>query len=236
MSLTVFIFARGGSKGLPGKNIRSLAGKPLIGWAIEQSVATGCVGRVIVSTDCPEIAATARAFGAETPFIRPKELAADHSPELLSWRHALEYLRDSEGSMPDPFVSVPTTAPLRLPEDITAGVDEYNRSGADVVLTVSPARSNPWFSMVVPQDEGGFRLVNQGPDGQHLFRRQDAPQVFAIIPIVYVARPSYVIGHDNLFSGKVSAHIVPPERAFDIDTPLDFEIAELLMKGRRETQ
>lgn len=232
MSLTAFIFARGGSKGLPGKNLRPMAGKPLIGWAIEQAAAASQICRVIVSTDCAEIAATARAYGAETPFMRPKELAADHSSEMLAWRHALQFLRDTEGSMPDPFVSVPTTAPLRLPQDITAGIDEYRRSGADVVITISPARANPWFSMVAAQAEGGFRLVNQRIGNRPVTRRQDAPEVFDIIPAVYVARASYVMSHESLFGGKVSANIVPPERAFDIDTLLDFEIAEFMMRKR----
>jgi len=113
-----FIFARGGSKGLPGKNIKMFAGKPLIAWAIEHAHAAEGIRRVIVSTDSKEIATVATRYGAEVPFMRPSHLAKDDSPEWLSWRHALEFIRDDEGSFPSAMVSVPVTAPLRQPVDI----------------------------------------------------------------------------------------------------------------------
>lgn len=236
MSLTAFIFARGGSKGLPGKNIRPFAGKPLIAWSIEQALALGRITRVIVSTDSPEIAAIARNYGAETPFLRPKELAEDRTPELLAWKHALDFLYQTEGRRPDPFISVPATSPLRQPEDIEACVNEYERSGADVVLTVSPAHRSPWFNMVTRNQAGSFRLVNDNGHGERVTRRQDAPEVYDVTTVAYAARPDYVLAHTDLFAGSVSAAIVPAERTIDIDTPLDFEIAELLMKKRLLTK
>jgi len=232
MSLTAFIFARGGSKGLPGKNIRPFAGKPLIAWSIEQALAVPRITRVIVSTDSPEIAAVARDYGAEAPFLRPTELAEDRTPELLAWRHALDFLYQTEGSRPTPFISVPATSPLRQPEDIAACIDEYERSGADVVLTVSPAHRSPWFNMVARDDVGGFRLANDNGHGKRITRRQDAPEVYDVTTVAYVASPDYVLEHSDLFSGSVSAAIVPAERTIDIDTLLDFEIAEFMMKKR----
>ena len=101
MSLTAFIFARGGSKGLPGKNIKMLAGKPLIAWAIEQALQVPQIKRVIVSTDSREIAKVAKTFGAEAPFLRPDNLAQDNTPEMHAWRHALEFLKEHEGEMPE---------------------------------------------------------------------------------------------------------------------------------------
>ncbi|OOY11998.1 acylneuraminate cytidylyltransferase [Thioclava marina] len=234
MTLTAFIFARGGSKGLPGKNIRPFAGKPLIGWAVEQALAVERIGRVIVSTDSAEIAEAARTHGAEVPFMRPETLAGDLTPEILAWRHALEFLRQTEGTMPETFISVPATSPLRLPEDIDACLDEYARSGADVVLSVAPAHRSPWFNMVKRRPEGGFSLVNDDGRGRRIARRQDAPEVFDITTVAYVARSGYVMQHDDLFSGRVSAAVVPVERTADIDTQLDFEVAELLMKKRLE--
>ena len=139
MKAVAFIFARGGSKGLPGKNIRPLGGKPLIAWAIEQALSVKRIGRVIVSTDSEEIAAVARDFGAEVPFIRPTELARDDSPEWLAWRHALNYLRETTGVLPEVMVSVPTTAPLRLAVDIENCLDEYEKGDADIVITVTDA-------------------------------------------------------------------------------------------------
>lgn len=232
MTMTAFIFARGGSKGLPGKNLRPLAGRPLIGWAVKQALAAERIGRVIVSTDSEEIASVALAQGAEVPFLRPDELAGDHAPEMLAWRHALEFLRAAEGTMPDPFVSVPTTSPLRLPEDIDACIDEYERSGADVVISITAAHRSPWFNMVKRVRDGGYQLVNDDGEGARIARRQDAPEVFDITTIAYVARSDYVLEHDDLFSGRVSAAVVPVERTVDIDTLLDFEIAELLLKKR----
>ena len=139
MSFVAFIFARGGSKGLPGKNIRSLGGKPLIAWSIEQARAVESIERVIVSTDSPEIAEVARYYGAEVPFTRPSELAQDDSSEWLSWRHALTYILESAGSMPTAMVSVPATAPLRLPIDIQRCIDLYREGGTDLVLTTTTA-------------------------------------------------------------------------------------------------
>lgn len=127
MNAIAFIFARGGSKGLPGKNIRTLESKPLIAWSIEQALAIKRIKRVIVSTDSEEIAAISRVYGAEVPFIRPAELARDDSPEWLAWRHALNYIRETLGLLPDVMVSVPATAPLRSSVDIDNCLDEYEK-------------------------------------------------------------------------------------------------------------
>ena len=107
MKVIAFIFARGGSKGLPGKNVRSLAGKPLIAWSIEHARAVERIDRIIVSTDSKEIADVARQNGAEVPFMRPKDLSSDTSPEWLAWRHALNYLLETEGTLPDVATRLP---------------------------------------------------------------------------------------------------------------------------------
>ncbi len=159
MSTIAFIFARGGSKGLPGKNIRLLGGKPLIAWSIEQALAVKRIKRVIVSTDDAEIAAVAKQYGAEVPFMRPAELARDDSPEWLAWRHALNYLKDTEGEMPQTMVSLPATAPLRQPVDIENCLDEYEKSNADMVITVTEANRSPYFNMVKANDDGTVGLV-----------------------------------------------------------------------------
>lgn len=233
MAMTAFIFARGGSKGLPGKNIRPLAGKPLIGWAIEQALAVERIGRVIVSTDSPEIAAVSREFGARTPFLRPAELADDRAAEIRAWRHALEHLKSTEGAFPDPFISVPATAPLRAPEDIDNCIRTFLDTDADVVLSVTPAHRNPWFNMVRQLDDGHFGLVNAVDPTSRITRRQDAPAVYDVTTVAYVARPEYVMAQDDLFSGRVSVNVVPVERTIDIDTLHDFEIAEFLMAKRK---
>ena len=232
MKAIAVIFARSGSKGLPGKNIRPLCGKPLIAWSIEHALAIKRIYRVIVSTDSEEIASVARAYGAEVPFIRPADLARDNSPEWLAWRHALNYLRQSDGVLPEAMVSVPTTAPMRLPIDIENCLDEYEKGDADMVITVTDAHRSPYFNMVKMNMDGTVGLVI--PPQSTIIRRQDAPAVFDMATVAYVARPEFVMSHNSSFEGRVRAVHVPAERAIDIDTLLDFRIAECLMADKRE--
>lgn len=224
------IFARGGSKGLPGKNIRMLHGKPLIAWSIEHARAVKRIDEIIVSTDCPDIAEVAKRFGAHVPFIRPAHLAQDDSPERLAWRHALDFLKQRDGAYPDAMVSIPATAPLRSPQDIENCLDEYEHGDADVVITMSEAHRNPYFNMVKRNEDGTVGLVLAAPSG--VFRRQDAPAVYDVTTVAYVANSRYVMEKDGLFDGRVRAVNVPVERALDIDTILDFRMAEMLLEAR----
>ena len=230
MKAIAFIFARGGSKGLPGKNIRLLGGKPLIAWSIEHALAVKRIERVIVSTDSEEIAAVAREYGAEVPFIRPAEFARDDSPEWLAWRHALNYLLEKEGVLPEAMVSVPTTAPLRLPIDIENCLDEYEKGGVDMIITVSDAHRSPYFNMVTIKIDGTVGLVI--PHQSNIVRRQDVPVVYDMATVAYVVRPEFVMTHNAAFEGRVRTVLVPTERAIDIDTLLDFKIAESLLNNR----
>jgi CMP-N-acetylneuraminic acid synthetase len=231
MSPVAFIFARGGSKGLPGKNIRPFAGKPLIAWSIEHAQAVPSISRVIVSTDSEEIASVATTYGAEVPFLRPPELSQDHSSEWLAWRHALKYLQDADGGLPEAMVSVPTTAPLRLPLDIENCLNEFTQGDADIVVTVTEARRSPYFNMVRANPDGSVELVM--PEIRGVSRRQDAPAVYDMTTVAYVIRPEFVLTHQGTFTGRVRAILIPPERAIDIDTLLDFEIAEFLINKRQ---
>lgn len=230
MSVVAFIFARGGSKGLPGKNIRPLSGKPLIAWSIEHALSVKRIERVIVSTDSEEIAAVARDYGAEVPFLRPSELARDDSPEWLAWRHALDYIQESTGSLPQVMVSVPTTAPLRLPLDIEYCLDEYEQGEADMVITITDAHRSPYFNMVKTNADGTVGLVNPPPSA--IAHRQNTPEVYDMATVCYVANSEFVMTHNATFEGRVKAVHVPTERAIDIDTLLDFQIAESLLNIR----
>ena len=232
MNVVAIIFARGGSKGLPGKNIRPFGGKPLIAWSIEHALAIKRIDRVLVSTDSDEIAAVALEYGAEVPFIRPAELAADDSPEWLAWRHALNYLRESTGELPDVMVSVPTTAPLRLPGDIENCLNEYENHDADIVITVTDAHRSPYFNMVKTNSDGSVGLVH--PPQKAIARRQDAPIVFDMATVCYAVKSEFVMSHESIFEGCVRSVHVPIERSIDIDTILDFQIAEYLMHLRSE--
>jgi N-acylneuraminate cytidylyltransferase len=229
MDIVAFIFARGGSKGLPGKNIRPLRGKPLIAWSIDHALAVPRISRVIVSTDSEEIAAVARAHGAEVPFMRPAELARDDSPEWLAWRHALRHLQATHHALPQAMVSLPATAPLRVADDIDRCLDLYARGDSDVVITVTEAHRSPYFNMVSERADGTVGLVIPPPAA--VTRRQDAPVVFDMATVAYVARPAFVLEQSGLFEGRVRAVTIPPERAIDIDTLYDFRLAEFLMQS-----
>jgi CMP-N-acetylneuraminic acid synthetase len=227
MKATAFIFARGGSKGLPGKNIRPLSGKPLIAWSIHHALSVKRIERVIVSTDSEEIARVARQYGADTPFLRPAELARDDSPEWLAWRHALEYLDTTEGRLPETMVSLPATAPLRLPTDIDNCLDAFEKHDADMIITVTDAHRSPYFNMVKSNADGTVGLVI--PAHSSVSRRQDALPVYDMATVAYVTRPAFVMTNNSLFEGRVRAVHVPRERAVDIDTALDFQMAEFFI-------
>jgi N-acylneuraminate cytidylyltransferase len=230
MKAVAFIFARGGSKGLPGKNIRLLGGKPLIAWSVEHALAVKRIERVIVSTDSEEIAAVAREHGAEVPFIRPAELSRDDSPEWLAWRHELNYLRETMGVLPEVMVSIPTTAPLRLPIDIENCLNEYEKGDADIIITVTDAHRSPYFNMVKTNADGTVGLVN--PPQSVIARRQDSPIVYDMATVCYVASPEFVMTNNAIFEGHVKAVHVPTERAIDIDTLFDFQMAEYFLMVR----
>jgi CMP-N-acetylneuraminic acid synthetase len=219
------ICARAGSKGVPGKNLAEVGGRSLLARAIDAAHGAG-ITRVIVSTDGEDIAAAARAAGAEVPFMRPAELSGDRAPEWHVWRHALDWMARDLSTLPDALVVVPTVSPLRAPEDVARCVDLFDRESPDVVITVTEARRNPWFNMVTIGDDGQARLVNQ-PEGG-IARRQDAPAVYDMATVAYVARPRFVLEADSLFAGTVRAVVVPPERAIDIDEPIDLVIARAL--------
>ncbi len=224
-----FIFARGGSKGVPRKNVRLLAGKPLIAYAIETANASAWIDRVVVSTDNDEIADVARRYRAEVPFIRPAALAGDDSPEWLAWQHAIRMIEmeQNERKM-DIFVCIPPTSPLRAVDDLDACIRALQDSDADIVITVTPARRSPHFNMVVVDENSSAKLVI--PPEERIYHRQDAPTVYDMTTVAYAARPAFILNSSSAFDGNVKAVVVPEERSLDIDTELDFKIAEFLME------
>ncbi|MEZ4233137.1 MAG: acylneuraminate cytidylyltransferase family protein [Polyangiaceae bacterium] len=222
-----FIFARGGSKGLPGKNVRPLAGKPLIAHSIEVAHQVPELERVFVSTEDAEIAAVAREYGA-TVIDRPAELAEDTSPEWLAWRHAIEWVRTNVGDF-DEIVSLPATSPLRSVEDVQAVIQTRRERGADVCMTVTPSSTNPYFTMVTLDEQQAASLVLT--TDRAIERRQDAPAVYDITAVAYVMTPEFVMSQPGMFSGHVVAVSVPKQRAVDIDDIYDFKLAEVLLAG-----
>jgi N-acylneuraminate cytidylyltransferase len=226
MKINAFIFARGGSKGLPGKNIKPLAGKPLLQYSIETAKQSPSISSIYVSTDDDDIALVAENCGAIV-IRRPAELAGDTTPEWLAWRHAIEWVQKEVGDF-DGFVSLPATSPLRSVDDVECAIVKRVESGADICISVTPASRSPYFNMVKFDESGYVKLVNE-PAGQ-VVRRQDAPDVFDITTVVYATTPQFVLNSYGLFSGKVTSIVVPKERAVDIDDIFDFYMAEILLK------
>jgi CMP-N-acetylneuraminic acid synthetase len=224
MTTYAFVFARGGSKGLPGKNVRPLAGVPLLAHSIRVAQQVGRVARTYVSTDSEEIASVAREFGAGV-IRRPAELATDTASEWLAWRHAVEHLRQ-QGEKFDVMLSLPATSPLRSVADVEQCLDCLDAT-TDAVVTVTPAHRNPYFNMVSRTEDGVTEVLLQSP-GIH--RRQDAPVVYDLTTVAYVSRPDFVMAASGLFAGRVRSVVIPKERAVDIDDLHDFIVAGALYR------
>jgi len=220
-----FVFARGGSKGLPRKNVLPFGGKPLIAHSIDVAKQVKGVERIFVSTDDDEIKRIAKEFGAEV-IDRPEELASDKAPELEAWRHAITYLKE-KGEHFDIFLSLPATSPLRHQSDISACMEALDNE-TDVVITVTPAARSPYFNMVSRDLEGYSSILI--PSNTYA-RRQDAPQVYDMTTVAYVIRPDFFIEYDALFEGRVKSVVIPKERAIDIDDMYDFKFAEVILQG-----
>jgi N-acylneuraminate cytidylyltransferase len=182
----------------------------------------------VVSTDSQEIAEIARDQGAEVPFIRPSELAQDHSPEWLVWQHAIRALEKGHDFMTDYLVVLPPTSPFRSEDDIRRSLELIRETDTDIVISVTDSGRNPYFNMVEP-DQKGFAHLSKVPE-QRVFRRQDAPRVYDMTTVIYTTRRDFVLKADGVFDGRVKAMKVPETRALDIDTEMDFRFAEFLIR------
>jgi len=226
--------ARGGSKGIPRKNLVSFLGKPLIAHSIEHALAAHSVSRVLVSTDDEEIAQVAKAAGAELPFLRPSELAEDHVLDLPVFRHALEFLRAAEGYVPDMVVHLRPTAPHREPRWIDEAVELLSTDpSADSVRSVSPPVQHPY--RVFRVDERGYLepvMRHEHPE-PYLLRRQDLPPMYFYNCVLDVTRPRTVMEQMSMTGRTILPYIMDPDDVIDIDSPRDLRIAQALLGGSR---
>lgn len=227
------VFARGGSKGIPNKNIRDFCGSPLIVHTIKFCQAAEIFDRIIVSTDSEEIATISEAAGAEIPFIRPSHLASETASEFSAWKHCANFLIDNcdaEGG--DLFCSLPATAPLRNKQDVCNGIAEFKSNNSDIVLSVTESSRSPYFNML-KSTKDGYETVCR--TNQSVTRRQDVPATYDIATVGYFTSFNYVLNAKSLMSGKVGVFMVPKLRAIDIDDLEDFHLAELILKQRNMT-
>ena len=220
-----FIFARGGSKGIPKKNILPIAGLPLLVHSINLAKGLKEVDRIFVSTDCEEIAEIAVHQKVKV-IKRPMDLAQDDSSEWLAWQHAIKYVESFEEKF-DRFLSLPTTSPLRIKEDIQRCLLALKQD-VDLVLTISKSNRNPWFNMVTRDKSSKLNLIFNEP---RINRRQDTPPCFDLTTIAYVSRPDYILKSTSMWDGNVHGVEIPSERCIDIDNPFDYSVARLLMEN-----
>jgi CMP-N,N'-diacetyllegionaminic acid synthase len=220
--------ARGGSKGVPGKNLRLIGGKPLIAWTILAALESAVVGRVVVSTDDSDIADVALEWGAEVPFLRPDALATDEATTMQVVHHALQVLAPPMGLM----VVLQPTSPLRSASDIDAGVALCLDSGATSCVAVAEATKSPWWMYSL--DPLGRLAPLLDPEGGGS-RRQDLPAVYVVNGALYVGGTQWAATTDSFISTETVGYVMPPERSLDIDTELDLVLAEaLIARGTHE--
>ena len=230
MNILCVIGARGGSKGVPGKNIRPLLGKPLIGWTIEQAKKCKLINYVAVSTDNSEIAEVAKKFHADVPFIRPHELATDEVGKWKVWQHALHACEEFYKENFDIYIDLDCTSPLRDVEDIYKAIEKYSNSNVDAIFSVCEARKNPYFNMVEYNDEENLQIVKSLE--LPIVRRQDAPKVYEHVASIYVLNPNYLKNNVGLLTGKVDGYDIGIEKSFDLDSEFDYELIEYLMQKK----
>jgi N-acylneuraminate cytidylyltransferase/CMP-N,N'-diacetyllegionaminic acid synthase len=232
MSLLCTVCARGGSKGVPGKNLRPLLGKPLIAHTLEQAKQSGLFAAVAVSSDSAEILEAARRHGADVLVRRPEEMATDSAPKVPAIRHCLETAERELGCRFPVFVDLDVTSPLRLPEDIAGAVRLLETTGASSVITGALARRSPYFNLV-ELDAGGVPRLCKRLDAP-LARRQDAPRCFDMNASIYVWRREAFLAAPAVFYDDTRLFEMPEERSIDIDSAVDWDVVQLLMTRRQK--
>jgi CMP-N-acetylneuraminic acid synthetase len=233
MIIIGLITARGGSKSIPGKNIKSLAGKPLIAWTIEAALQCKGLSRVIVSTDDEAIAEVARQWGAEVPFIRPGDLAQDASSHISVVLHTIRWLEEKEEFCPDYIMLLQPTSPFRTVEDMERTIQLAKDHHAVAVMSVCEATKHPYKT---------YNIVENGsleyflPSNIEYKYRQALPKVYEENGAIYLNKRTSLM-HDQTFlpTGTI-AYVMPEERSLDVDTPWDFYVADLVLRNQLKTE
>ena len=225
------ICARGGSKGVPNKNIKLINGKPLIYYTINQALKSKMFDNIVVSTESKIVANEVKKMGIDVWFLRPTKFANDNSSKIPVIRHALLESEKHFNKNFNVIVDLDVTSPLRKIEDIKKAIEQFKNSKANILISGSKSKKNPYFNMV--------ELVNNNPQiikkiNNQPHRRQDAPTTYDMNASIYIWKKETILSSDKLFGSKTSLYIMPEERSIDIDTFLDFEIVEHLLKKKHD--
>ncbi|MFA5908736.1 MAG: acylneuraminate cytidylyltransferase family protein [Vicinamibacterales bacterium] len=229
MKVLGIITARGGSRGIPGKNLKLLAGKPLLDYTVLAAQAARGLDRVILSTEDAAIAEAGRALGCEVPFMRPAELSRDETAHLPIIQHAAKWMQDEAGYHPDAVMILQPTSPLRTVADIDAAAALLESSGADSVLSVSevPAHSHPSRTLRVDAAGNAVLFATGEPVRKRINRRQDLPEAWVMNGAIYACRTTVLFGPGpSLYGDRVVAYRMPAERSVSIDDLDDWAAAE----------
>lgn len=230
MKIIAIICARGGSKRVPHKNIKLLNGKPLIAYSIETALELKIFDRVIVSTESKKIAEISKKFGAEIPFIRPKELAKGEISRWTVLQHAIRELEKRENYIPDIIIDLSPTSPLRIPYDIKKCLKKLLNKKANIITTGYKSDKNPYFNMVEKNKKGKISLVKK--PSKKLTESQKAPKVYSMNDSINVIRRKSLLKNDSILDEKnIMLVEMPRERSIDIDNEFDFKIAEFIIKN-----
>ena len=229
MKVLAIIPARGGSKGVPGKNIKVVGGKPLIGWTIISALEAEGIDRVMVSTDSEEIAEVARDYSVEIPFLRPGEISRDDTPGIEPILHAVRWCSQEEGYKPDYVICLQPTSPFRTTEDIEKAIRFAFDRDADSVVSVTPVDHHPNWMQVIDDE---VRLNDFIEGGYEVIKRQDMEPVYALNGAIYLIRRDLLLSRKTFFVTDTFAYIMPPERSLDIDTPWDMHLANLIFEDK----
>lgn len=230
MSRICTVCARAGSQGVKSKNIRSLAGKPLISHTLAQARATGLFDLIAVSSDSAEILRISKEYGADVLIERPAELATATAAKLPAIRHCVEKAEEKAGKKFDIVVDLDPTSPLRSVEDIQGAVALLEKGNVGNVITAAPARRSPYFNLVEVGSDGVVRLSK--PPAAAIVRRQDSPSCYDMNASIYVWRRAALFENPGVFGPDTSLFVMPEERSLDIDSELDFQIVNYLMTSR----
>ena len=230
MNRVCTICARGGSKGVKGKNLLELSGKPLLAHSVEQAIKSGLFVAVAVSSDNPKILECAKDFGANELVARPQELALDTSPKVPAIRHCVNVVENRLGQIFDIVVDLDATSPLRNVADIQKVTEMIEEPGVSNVITATNARRSPYFNMVQLESSGAPRLVC--PPTNHIFRRQDSPHCFDMNASIYAWKRDFLNVSDALFHASTRLYLMPEERSLDIDSELDLKLVSFLLEEK----
>lgn len=227
MKLNILICARGGSKGIKNKNIKSFAGKPLIYWTISLAKKIKDINNIYVSTDSKKIANISKKYGATVPFLRPKHLAKDTTSEWNVWRHALNFMLKKKIKT-DGLIILPVTSPLRNLSDINKCITAFKKKRCTIIC-ITKSHRNPYYNMVLQK-----KFCKLFKFKKKYYSRQKVPKVFDVTTVCFILKPTTIIKNDYLYDDKVFGVKVSKNSSIDIDDIIDFKFAEYIKKNNEK--